>query len=246
MNDILEYKIGDKSKSGNQIKEIIHCTDSAIVFISDDDILGYECFGLTIDISKAIDKFVDLESQISRELPETLLKRIRTSLGSALFHALIAGSVEESLQCFVTVEKRIKKLKTPNQAKTVLILLHLIFTFLALLISMAIYILSPSPYNVIFLCIGMGSFGSLFSSLQRSSEIHLNLTGGISYTVMQAAFVTVLGGMSGFVMYVTSHSDIAFIFAKDNVHTLALMSILAGFSERLVPDLFIKIEKGSS
>ena len=51
------------------------------------------------------------------------------SLGGALFHAARASTVEDGLKCFDTIERRVNKIKTPNEAKILLIIYNLLITF---------------------------------------------------------------------------------------------------------------------
>lgn len=42
-----------------------------------------------------------------------------------------------------------------------------------------------------------------------------------------------------------ANSGLALSVAKDNITMLALFSMISGFSERMIPDLFNKIQKSS-
>lgn len=238
-----QYKKGDETSSGIIIEKIINYSPTAQVYLREDGEIGYEFESLVPVVSSALDKYDEINSHISSELPQDLLIKTKCSLGAALFHASFAKTPEDTFKCFDSIESRVKNIKTPNQAKTILVLFNLLFTFLVLFFSIMAYIYYTPSYGIVFLCVGSGSFGALFSILQRNSEITLNLTGGIKYTILQAGFITILGGMSGCVIYLVSMSDLAFSFASDNTFTLVTLAIIAGFSERLIPDLFEKIEK---
>ncbi|WP_162618104.1 hypothetical protein [Shewanella halifaxensis] len=95
----------------------------------------------------------------------------------------------------------------------------------------------------ILACISAGCFGSLFSLLQRNSTVPLNLTGGGFYTFLQSLFICVLGALSGAALYLLCISGLALSVAKENLAMLTVFAMIAGFSERMIPDLFNKMQK---
>ncbi|EWH05811.1 hypothetical protein AT00_15465 [Pseudoalteromonas lipolytica SCSIO 04301] len=157
-----------------------------------------------------------------------------------------AKTIEECDRLFIDIEKRIKEIKTPDKIKSHFILSALIFTIISSFLMVTAYNLSDSSFKYVFLCIAGGSVGALFSILQRNNEVVFNNQIKIEYIYFQATFTVLLGSISGGIIYLLSMSDLALTFANKNIYSLVLISIVSGFSERMIPELFGKIEKSKS
>lgn len=242
---IKEYKIGETTSTGVKVKSIIASNAIAIVFFNENNEVNSEISEISFDIGKVMHKHDELRFKISDELPPKVMHALLFGLGKALFHAVNSDNIEDALNNFNGIENRISNVITPNQAKSILILCNIFFSLAVIAICLVLFRENTSPNGAIFLCLSMGAFGALFSLLQRNSVIELNLTGGYKYIVLQSIFICVLGSMSGSVMYLLIKSGIAFSFAENNIFSMSIFSIISGFSERLVPDLFSSIEKTS-
>ena len=113
-------------------------------------------------------------------------------------------------------------------------------TFIVSAISFSVAFFMGLSSSELLLCLGSGATGALFSLLSRNSSVEVNLQDGKIYIVIQAFTITLTGLISGLILFSFANSDLAFSFAKDNVYNLIVLSIIAGFSERFIPDLFAK------
>ncbi|MCG9736066.1 hypothetical protein L1D51_19050, partial [Pseudoalteromonas shioyasakiensis] len=122
------------------------------------------------------------------------------------------------------------------------ILATLVFSlFLSSLMVLAYYI-TDMDFKYIFICVAGGTVGAVFSILQRNNEISFDSQIPNKYIYLQASFTVMLGSISGGLVYIMSMSDLALTFANKNIYSLVLISIVSGFSERMIPELFGKIE----
>lgn len=243
---ITDYKPGKISGSGVVIKKILKRSNSAIVYVCENEEINYEFKQNYEKVDVIISKYDMLREKIPIEIPQELKASYQKILGKCFFNALVSCSHDEGLKHFIEIEKRICDLKTPNQAKSILIFFNLVFCSIFAAIGFTTYFNSVNSIGVIGLCASFGGFGSLFSLLQRNQNVVLNITGALKYTILQGLFISVLGAMSGVIMLLIIKSEIAFSFAGNSISTIALLSILAGFSERLIPDVFSKIESNTS
>lgn len=243
MTVIEKYKVGDTTSGGETISHIFGCNEIAIVFYNSDDLLRWETTCENNIFSTAVDKFYSLDSQIPSTLPEEIKMPIETELASALHHAFSCEKPDEIDKFFQNVEKRISLLLSPNQAKLWLVLYGLSSSVAIILLLLFISRISSSLHLNLFLCGGAGVLGSTISLMQRNTKVSINLEDGKGYIFLQAAFIPILGLFSGLCLYLLSNSDLAFSFAKNNIYNLMSLSIVAGFSERYIPDLFQKVSK---
>lgn len=234
------YKHGDKSISGEVIDVIYCASTNCIVFKTERGTTAWEYFDLDGQIAdRAAVKFNELHEYFDVSNNENVL----TSLCNVFFSALNANSIEECDSLYVDIEKRIKNIKTPYQIKSIYILFSLIFTVFVSTSMIAVYFLTNANFKYIFICTAGGAVGALFSILQRNNEIKFDSQIPNLYIYLQASFTVMLGSISGGIVYLLSMSDLALTFANKNIYSLVLLSIISGFSERMIPELFGKIEK---
>lgn len=222
---------------------------SHIVYNSENDpssSLKYEASNLRIEITElACSKLAELKEKLPDEIPKSTHDRIIMMLGNALHSALVAEDIESSLKSFESVESRINRLKTPFELKAIFISSSALITLIICLIGLSLYLISEASYKNFFICCSCGSVGTLFSLLQRNSELLFSLTAKLKYILLQSFLTCILGSISGGLLYILSKSEIAFSFASNNTYSLAILAVVAGFSERMIPEMFKSIEKDS-
>ncbi|MDO6463578.1 hypothetical protein [Pseudoalteromonas carrageenovora] len=62
------------------------------------------------------------------------------------------------------------------------------------------------------------------------------------YIILQALFTAIMGSIAGGLIYIISKSGLALSFSNDNIYSLTILSVLGGFSERMIPEIFKKLE----
>jgi len=231
--------------NGKQIVNIIAHSAEVIVAVSITGGIVFEYHNTPPNPERLINKFHSIDSKLSRDLPAELFNKLQHELGSAIYAALLSESEIEGIECFNHIEEKIESVKDPEQAKAILVVLSLITSIILITALIVSYSCKLLNQEFIYLCMSAGVVGSLFSLLNRNKKIHLYLLGGGKYIFIQSLTISITGLISGFIIYIVSNSNIAFGFAKTDLFALLAICIIAGFSERLIPDLFGKIEDQS-
>lgn len=238
------YKVGDYSNCNEKITSIIRKNHNVIVFYDDADHVCWEVNDIDHEIESACaNKFCEIMDSVAHDLDEKNKISIRTSICGCLFSALNKETVKEAEDAFLEVHKRLKKLKTPYEIKSHFLIITVLLTACTCLF--AYYLANDKSVEIkfFFICSSAGTIGSLFSILQRNTEIKLSPKGW--YIFLQSAFNTILGFVSGGIIFLVSKADIAFSFAESNIYMLSLLALIAGFSERMIPELFKNIENSN-
>lgn len=242
------YKNGDITKiTGAKIKQIIYRDKKIIVFLNEGGEVSHEYAGISpYNFSAVLSKMFELSTLISlKELPEPLGKCLRLDLGIALYGALIQNSEKNGLEKFKSIEEKINSIRASEETKIInAIFLILISSFF---ISIQLYlfrceILATSLNNII-LCSSAGCFGSLLSVIHRNSKKKFNALFKKRYIIGNSIITALLGIFFGALIFIISHSNVALGFASENLYSLIVFSVIGGFSERFIPDLFKSLEE---
>lgn len=248
--EIKDYSVGCTTHNGLKIEHIFGKSEILIVFLCDNKRVHWEFDGDDDDgiFSNATAEYEALRSSLPMELLESSKNSLINHLASSLYVAINTGDVE---QAFCAVKKRIAALLTPNQAKLRLILYCLLSACVLGVGLLALFNFIDWYHKLVFAAAGGGLIGAVFSLMQRNREVKIPQDNGDFYIFLQAFFVCVLGGIAGGMIYIIANSTVINMISNNNIYDLLLFSIFAGFSERMVPDLFngisnLKSTKSSS
>lgn len=237
------YKVGDISLCGLKIAYIITTTENIILYESESGSVCVESDGLNIDARNiATHKYNEIHEMIPEDISDKLYESIRTTLNSVYFMALCSDSSESALDKYIEIEKRIRNIKTPNEIKSMYISFTIAINLIVCFLAFYVYNNSTLSYKALFICVMCGCLGSQFSILQRNTDLYYFENSKKRYIFLQSTFTSLLGVFSGAILFILSKSGIALTIAQDNIFALAIFSIIAGFSERMIPDLFKNIE----
>lgn len=240
----LEYKIDDISCSGTVIKKILRNNSNVIVFRDETNSLCWEVLSIKQEIENlAGAKCFELMEKIPDELDKRTKNNLKNLIASSLFHALNKTNKEDVLNSFKSIENRIKNIKTPYEIKSMFFILYVFITSVICLIAICTVSKLDNDIKLLITCCSSGAVGSLFSVLQRNTEF--KLSDKESYIALQAIFNNILGVLSGATVYFASKAQIAFSFAHDNIYMLTIFAMVAGFSERMIPELFKSVENNN-
>ena len=238
-------KVGDYI-NGLKIKSIIAQSNEAVVCVTETGSVQYQWNNLSYDHSEVTNKFHMLEARINRNVTRQVWSTLVRELGAAFYSAMVSDTLENALAKFDEVEIRIMNVKTQQEVKALIIS----YAFLVSSIISGVLIFFSNinflSQSVIYLCMSAGVGGAFFSLLSRNEKLGLDLFASKAFLILQSSIICLTGVMSGLIMYVFSMSNIAFGFAANDLYTLLTVSLAAGFSERLIPDLFGKIESGKN
>ena len=243
-----DYKEGVESELGIKIHRIIAISPNAVTYFDENFGLVFEFEPKNIKTDSAKVKLLHqtLHEKIPEGISKGLQKKLLRELGHCLFSALEAENYETSEALFEPFIETVEKVKSPEFAILEYTIISAILTiaFSSVLALFYFYLVeSQAIFAMAMLCGAGGVVGSLFSTLQRQITINLDLMASRAFVVMQSLIRVISGLLAGIILFLASKSDIALGFAKDNFFTLLLFCVLAGFSERLIPDLFNKLSK---
>lgn len=193
----------------------------------------------TTPCTKELHKTISLaKSLLSKSAQEKYYKKIILKVATAFADALSRPDNSSTDDIFGAIRANI--IKTAENDLRLRYISGITASSIAL-ITIA-YLAFQCPYNPIFLhtvLIPMagGCLGTFLSVLSRSNRIILSENELDTLIIGEGVIRIMLGASFGLVAYLLASSDIAFtIFNKNNL-ALLLLGVLAGFSERLVPDM---------
>ena len=240
MIDINLYKSGKKI-DGYIVKDVVQACDKVVVWHTECNRVQYEYVGVQYDEAPVISKFNNISALIPASLPESVKETLAYELSASLYCALVSDGLDEGLGYFQKIEQKINQIKTPDEAKSLLIITSFKFLMIVTVLLIVLYQTNFLDLNTIYVCMLTGGIGAFCSLLYRNNTINIELTSD-TYIEIQGVILTITGVIAGTVTYIFAESNIAFGFVKDNYYGLLAICIAAGFSERLIPDLFGKIK----
>jgi len=240
------YKKGDTSRDGYKIEEIIIYNRNCIIFKSTNQIIGYEYQNIAFNPQNIEITCHELYTMLLYiDYPIFEIEKELKELFVVLFAALNADSEENGLKKFEVIEKRIRALRPKNQAKLdFLIILIACFIFFTSVFGILFYFIPTNDKNI-FLCSIGGGIGSLLSVLHKNLSISFIIAQKKKYILTEALVKILLGMLFGGVLYIIIKSNLILGVVGDNKYALVFFSLLAGFSERFIPNLFKKLENNS-
>lgn len=247
----LFYKVGDACKTGQKVAIILGQGDSFAVFTTEDNHLRWECtdaedneINPPPEVARAIAHFDHLMAEIPRSIAPARQKTAYHQLGKALFAASINRT--EWRKAFAEIEQHIKS-KATERARAVYVIACAATAIAGAIVSMVPFIWCPDVY-IHLAALGTigGCIGSLLSVLQRSGKIPVDPFGSNFYLILQGGARGLLGALFGLFLVFASKADLVVGIAGQKNMALFVFAIVAGFSERLVPEILRQLEKEGS
>jgi hypothetical protein len=239
-----DYKTGGKCASGQTIVQILGQSGRTCVYITDDKKVRWE-FGeptepLPPAFVPAVSLFDSLLAEIPRRVPAYHQATTLEQLGKALFSVFEGGP--EHLTAFDRVKAFIES-KSIQVARFTYIVSCLACAAACALVCVPI-LLRPDNPIIRLAAIGSlgGAIGSLISVLQRSTELNIDPLAGRTYLQLEGSGRALLGALFGMFLICACDADLILGMAKANHRAMFCFAIVAGFSERLVPELLRKFE----
>lgn len=238
------YKLGDDCKTGQKVSNILGQSSRASVYTTEDNHLRWEYFengeDLPPELMPAVALFDRLMADIARSVPHHNQTSTYHQLGKALFSVLDTGP--DHIDCFDECQAFIRA-KATQKARLVYIVAcfccALVFSLIA--ISILLWVTQPNASVAALGALG-GAMGALISVFQRSNDISVEPLAGIPYLILQGSARTVLGILFGLFLVCASQANLLLGLVSTSQLALFCFATVAGFSERLVPELLRKFE----
>jgi hypothetical protein len=238
-------KVGDECPSGSIVNSILGQSSKAVVYTTEDEQLrwSYSDNGGIVPekLSTAISTFDMLMSEIKTAAPEKHKKECFILLGKTLFAALNKNDADYNESHFDDFKAYLKKLaQQRSRSRYVLVCMVITSVF-----SVAILLLAHNVklhHEVYVYATVFGAIGACVSVMQRVNTIDIDWKLHGFDLWLQAAIRVILGLLFGAIFILACKSDFLMGAFKDNLLAMYLLALTAGFSERMIPDLFGRLE----
>ena len=196
----------------------------------------------------AVSEFDSIMSAIAVSVPRAHRKETYHQLGKALFAAFHTPQGTRPGREFRKVRLFVRK-KAKERARLSYVLASLATTTVLALVVVTIYFYFRIPASNLRLVILGGCFGAVgatISVLQRSPSLELDPWVSRRYHALQGVTRIVLGFIFGGIFVIGSKANFVLGVIRNNPYPLLILCIVAGFSERLIPELLSKFESTQS
>jgi len=237
-------RVGEASSTGQIVESILGQSSKVTVFTTTDNHLRWQYHENNGDLPDThipiVDEFDSLMTEIRVFVPQHNRREGYTRLGKALFSALNAKEPAssrsfEAVKAFITQSstQRARFIYTAfalaTAASIILVLFMLQFLWFS---QIALYF-----YGAIF-----GAMGAAVSVMQRSRDIELDVRLPDRAIYLQASIRVMLGLVFGLVFIFASKANLIMGAINSDVFALCMFALVAGVSERFIPDLIERLE----
>jgi hypothetical protein len=238
-------KVGEKCPTGSIVKSILGQSSRAAVYTTEDGQLRWnytENNGMVPGgLAPSLSKFDALMSEIKVFAPEKHRTECYTLLGKALFSALNSEPSTASVQSFDQVSAHLHRL-AQQTTRTNFVLQCMAITFVYSAAILTILHWGSLPHKIFIYCAVFGAIGACISVMQRASDIDIDWTLNGKALLVQSGVRITLGLIFGAIFVLACKADFLLGAFKHNEGALLFLSIVAGFSERMIPELFSRLE----
>jgi hypothetical protein len=237
----LAYRAGETDSDGAKILELVASTPSYSVYLTEPESLSWQIdMDTCVDAHLSTAEAVILGSQVNMTIGRKRIRlRAKHAIGLALAKALQDRVGGDQRSFFVEPEEYIDALRRES--------LHLHYLLSAFLVAVAIatagmvlhFVYRDSDFMLAALLGGVGAFVSV---AQRFRTIPIERYSSSPYTSIAGVSRILLGAIFGSLFLLLHKSDLVLSLAKQQHYLLATASFVAGFSERLVPEMLERFE----
>jgi uncharacterized protein YegP (UPF0339 family) len=194
----------------------------------------------------AVSEFDSIMPSIAVSVPKAYRKETYSHLGKALFAAFHTPEGTKPGGEFRKVRLFVRK-KANERVRFAYLLASIGSAMVLALIVVAIYLLLPSP-SIALVAFGgsFGTVGAIISVLQRSPSLELDPWMSTRYHALQGIARIVLGFIFGSIFVLASKANFVLGAIREDPSALLIMCIVAGLSERFIPELLSKFESSQS
>lgn len=241
------YKVGAQDASNETIAEIIALSDDLVVYLVKDG-------ALKIDTPHAappaqhlpiLREYDAIHTLIRRSIPRRHVVEFKKELGSAVFTALSNVGTVDPTDHFADVKNNVIE-RSRDFARYYYVgyglfaglVILAAFTFLYDLLNSGIQSLPSLGLGIVG-----GAIGAMASIVLRSSKLDVAPFAHWQLEALQGAVRILLGAIFGFILVAAVRGDIVLSFLDGKPFGLLIFSILAGFSEKYVPEILAGMER---
>jgi len=236
-------KLNDSDPSGRTIVEIISMSQFYLIYFDEKYNLNCAIFIEEKIQLKLFVEFDKLQQKIQRTLSGEDQKQSLRALGVAFGHGLSQSGTKDVCCCFADIAEFIE-----TKCREKLQKYYISSTFLCCLLFIFIMVLFSSigTESDIWLTnlksATFGAVGAMISVLQRFKKMQISTYASPSYIVFEGFSRIMLGTFFGVILMLAVKGEILFATYSNNYSALSLFAIIAGLSERLIPEFIETIE----
>jgi hypothetical protein len=238
-------KVGEASASGQIVASILGQSSKVTVFTTQDKHLRWQYHENNGDIPEAqlpiLNEFDSLMSDVRVFVPQHNQLEAYTRLGKALFFALNSKETPDQIKSFDAVKSFITQSST-QRARFIYTAFALGAALLAIIVLLLVSCFLFSQFSLYFYGAIFGATGAAVSVMQRSKDIELDVRLPDPAIYLQACIRVLLGLVFGFLFMLASKANLVMGIINNDIFALCLFAVVAGFSERFIPDLIERLE----
>ena len=238
-----EYKPGTLTSLGATVKEVLEVSTNGIVFLNTDDELQWEYEdSACVNGVAATAEASGLIAQLGfAGLSGENLRRAHLLIAAGLSCAFDDKS-EQGERHFAAAMDFVQT-RQAERLQTAYLLAVLISGLVLASSGLAALLRNYDPVQREFLIgVSVGAVGAVVSVSQRFRNIVINRYGSLRFIAIAGAARVLFGSLFGFTLVILEKSGLVLAGIGGNVYALAAAALVAGFSERLIPDLIGSLE----
>ncbi len=239
------YKIGDRTRAGTTIAFIFGVTEELIVYRDTDQKVQWETSDLTPTATQIHHIFARLHACMKSSVPKARRDEFRDQLAQALFLALTEGHPDQAIEHFTDVEQALTQAALYRARLCYGVSGTVTFIVLAGATAATAYLTNQVLARTFALSALSGISGAWASVLHRSSSLALGPFDPTGQHIFQGSTRIGLGILFGLFTAVASKANLLLGFAFENLWVMLVLTFLAGFSERFVPEMIKAFEDKS-
>lgn len=225
---------------------LVDYTDDFIVYLDAEGLVKYNIRRELRKRYSVFSEFYRLKAWGTVVLTKSRIKLFNYKLATCLAIGLRAESVaptSDLSKVFESVVRYVDK-NVADDAIFNLILYVMLFSFFILLISGSLFFILGAgvseSYTTLLMGLSGGVCGALISVLQRSKSLQVGMYESTRIIVLHGVVRVCLGCAFGIISLVACKAGLLLGLMGESNSRLMILAIVAGFSERLVPDFIAK------
>jgi hypothetical protein len=235
--------VGDIGASGEKIVRLVGRSDSVAVYRNEKEGVQWETSGdeltpVQLVVVHKYDRLFARTVMVLKGMKRTLLVN---ELAQALFLALSEPQEAKALKHFDTVARELAQ-EAQLEARFSYVTSGSWGAFAALALGSVIAILTSNSVSAIGVGVGAGALGAWASILQRASSLKLGAFETPQHLSFQGVTRILIGMVFGVFAIACLKAGLLFSGFEKDLWITGMATFVAGFSERLIPELITRIE----
>jgi hypothetical protein len=244
--DWVGYTVGGTDVHGARIKDVLHVSAACAVYITDDDSLGWHaddafCTDPSSSAAEANELLTELKAAIGTK---SVVRRGIRIIGGELARAFFQRGAHPTYDFFQRGREFIE-----GRRRESLHIKYVVAAFVTTIVLASVCTVIGAAVgtgSVFYLAAALGSGGSFVSVAHRFRSIPIERFSSGIYTVIAGVSRAILGAQFGALLVLFQKAGLLLSVAADHPYLLFAAAFVAGFSERLIPDVLERLEKSVS